>query len=54
MEPVKARRLEVESKGELTRQMLCHKTYAGIWYELAPKIVKRAKGYVGPSTRKAI
>jgi DNA-binding transcriptional regulator YdaS (Cro superfamily) len=38
MNPERARRAEVDTKGELTRQMLCQKTYAGIWPELvAPK-----------------
>jgi len=41
MNPERARRAEVETKGELTRQMLCQKTYAGIWPELdAPKRTK--------------
>lgn len=34
MNPERARRAEDETKGELTRQMLCQKTYAGIWPEL--------------------
>lgn len=34
MNPERARRAEVETKGELTRKMLCQKTYAGIWPEL--------------------
>jgi len=40
MNPERARRAEAETKGELTRQMLCQKTYAGIWPEL---VAKRAK-----------
>lgn len=35
MNPAEARRVEVESEGEITRQMLCQKTYEGIWPELA-------------------
>jgi DNA-binding transcriptional regulator YdaS (Cro superfamily) len=30
-----ARRLETDTNGELTRQMLCQKTYADVWPELA-------------------
>jgi DNA-binding transcriptional regulator YdaS (Cro superfamily) len=35
MNPERARRAEVDTGGEVTRQMLCQKTYAGIWPELA-------------------
>lgn len=35
MNPAEARRIETESCGELTRQMLCQRTYAQIWPELA-------------------
>lgn len=35
MNPSEARRVEAETDGELTRQMLCQKTYLGIWPELA-------------------
>ena len=35
MNPAEALRLERESEGALTRQMLCQKTYRGIWPELA-------------------
>ena len=35
LNPERAVRAEIETKGELTRQMLCQKTYAGIWPELA-------------------
>lgn len=34
MGPAEAMRLETETDKELTRQMLCQKTYAGIWPEL--------------------
>jgi DNA-binding transcriptional regulator YdaS (Cro superfamily) len=34
MGPAEAVRLESETSGELTRKMLCQKTYAGIWPEL--------------------
>lgn len=34
MNPAEAMRLETESGKELTRQMLCQKTYAGIWPDL--------------------
>lgn len=37
MGPVEARRVEKESDGVLTRQMLCQKTWMGIWPELAEK-----------------
>jgi len=35
MQPARARRAEEVTSGEVTRQMLCQKTYAGIWPELA-------------------
>lgn len=35
MNPERARKAETDSNGEVTRQMLCQKTYAGIWPELA-------------------
>ena len=35
MGPIEARRVESESEGVLTRQMLCQKTWRGIWPELA-------------------
>lgn len=35
MGPAEARRLEQESGGALTRQMLCQRTWQGIWPELA-------------------
>jgi DNA-binding transcriptional regulator YdaS (Cro superfamily) len=34
MNPERARRAEIDTHGELTRQTLCQKTYAGIWPEL--------------------
>ena len=34
MNPAQARKLEEVTKGEVTRQMLCQKTYAGIWPDL--------------------
>ena len=34
MSPVEARRIEADSGGELTRQMLCTKTWMHIWPEL--------------------
>lgn len=34
MNPERARKAEDETNGELTRRMLCQKTYAGIWPEL--------------------
>lgn len=43
MNPAEARRIEDESKGELTRQMLCQKTWLGIWPELAKPARKLAK-----------
>lgn len=35
MNPAEARRIEDETHGEITRQMLCQKTWTGIWPELA-------------------
>lgn len=35
MNPSEARRIETETEGLVTRQMLCQKTWAGIWPELA-------------------
>lgn len=35
MGPIEARRVEMESDGELTRKMLCQKTWFGIWPELS-------------------
>lgn len=35
MGPAEAMRLELQTDGELTRQMLCQKTFAAIWPELA-------------------
>lgn len=34
MNPERARKAEADTGGELTRKMLCQKTYAGIWPEL--------------------
>ena len=34
MNPAEARRLEDQTNGELNRQMLCQKTWRGIWPEL--------------------
>lgn len=34
MGPIEARRIEAESHGELTRQMVCQKTWRLIWPEL--------------------
>lgn len=35
MGPTEARRVEAESDGAITRQMICQKTWQGIWPELA-------------------
>lgn len=44
MNPERARWAEDETKGELTRQMLCQKTFAGIWPELVnPKRKQKAE-----------
>jgi DNA-binding transcriptional regulator YdaS (Cro superfamily) len=47
MNPIRARKAEIDSKGEVTRQMLCQKSYAGIWAglgeEAAPKRAPRQK-----------
>lgn len=37
MNPAEARRVEDETSGVLSRQMLCQKTWKGIWPELADK-----------------
>ena len=37
MNPANARRIEEETGGAVTRQMLCQKTWQGIWPELADK-----------------
>lgn len=37
MNPAEARRVEEETSGVLSRQMLCQKTWKGIWPELAAK-----------------
>lgn len=34
MNPIEARRIEDSSGGVITRQMLCQKTWQGIWPEL--------------------
>lgn len=34
MNPTEARRIETDTDGELSRQMLCQKTWHGIWPEL--------------------
>ena len=34
MSPGAARRLEVETSGRISRQMVCQKTWEGIWPEL--------------------
>jgi len=38
MNPAEARRVEDETSGVLSRQMLCQKTWKGIWPELADKV----------------
>lgn len=43
MKSIKAARIERESNGVITRQMLCHKTWAMNWPELAKKAVKVAQ-----------
>jgi DNA-binding transcriptional regulator YdaS (Cro superfamily) len=35
MNPERARKAETDTDGEVTRQMLCQRTYVGIWPELA-------------------
>lgn len=35
MGPIEAQRVERESEGEITRRMVCQRTYASIWPELA-------------------
>lgn len=43
MNPAEARRVEQESEGLITRQMLCQKTWFGIWPELAARKSKKAE-----------
>lgn len=43
MGPVEARRIETESNGALTRQMLCQKTWRGIWPELIGQATQKAE-----------
>ena len=40
MNPAEALRIEKATKGELSRQMLCQKTWLGIWPELEAKPAK--------------
>lgn len=35
MDPTDARRIEEQTGGEINRQMLCQRTWRGIWPELA-------------------
>lgn len=54
MKPADARKLEDDSEGVLTRQMLCQKTWRGIWPELigiedAPE-VPQALAHLAPAT----
>lgn len=42
MNPTEARRIETDTDGELSRQMLCQKTWHGIWPELADISAKEA------------
>jgi DNA-binding transcriptional regulator YdaS (Cro superfamily) len=37
MNPIEARRIELASKGLIKREMICQKTWQGIW----PELVKR-------------
>ena len=39
MSPAEARRAEVTTRGELTRKMLCQRTWRDIWPELADPAV---------------
>lgn len=43
MNPAEARRVEGLAGGLVTRQMLCQKSWLGIWPELAKARAKRAK-----------
>lgn len=43
MNPAEARRIEDETGGELSRQMLCQKTWAGIWPELKRSKLSKQK-----------
>ena len=48
--------IDLDTKGSaspITRKQLRPDDWQKYWPELAPKTVKRANGYVGPSTRKA-
>lgn len=51
LNPAVAMRLESETKGELTRQALCQKTFAGIWPDLQPR-VGNAERRIGPADRR--
>jgi len=42
MGPIEARRVETESDGAVTRQMLCQRTWRGIWPELANRQPEKA------------
>jgi len=42
MNPAEAVRVERESDGAITRQMVCQKTYAGIWPDLVEPEPKAA------------
>jgi len=45
MNPAEALRIETESAGVLTRQMLCQKTWRGIWPDLEePATVEAGQG----------
>lgn len=50
MGPVEAVRLEIETRGELTRQMLCQKTFPGIWPELIA-LAKPSDSWIGTDRR---
>ena len=41
MNPAEALRVELESGRAVTRQMLCQRTWRGIWPELASKVGKK-------------
>lgn len=41
MSPAQARRIESQTSGELTRQMLCQGTWRDIWPELAANDAQR-------------
>lgn len=53
MGPAEARRIESESGGVITRQMLCQKTWRGIWPELAEPPANQAQAAINTVAKQA-